>query len=90
MLSFVARRLGFAIVTLLSVLTLVFLIVRVLPGDPVLVILGDQASPESVVALRQKLGLDQPIVAQYFAFMLQALRGDLGACPVSSGKAVLS
>ena len=55
MVSFLARRLGFAVVTLFSVLTLVFLIVRILPGDPVLVILGDQASPASVIALRQRL-----------------------------------
>jgi ABC-type dipeptide/oligopeptide/nickel transport system permease component len=83
MVSFLARRLGFAVVTLFSVLTLVFLIVRILPGDPVLVILGDQASPASVLALRQKLGLDQPLPVQYGHFLLQALRGDLGTSMIS-------
>jgi peptide/nickel transport system permease protein len=83
MVSFLARRLGFAVVTLFSVLTLVFLIVRILPGDPVLVILGDQASPASVLALRQKLGLDQPLPVQYGRFLLQAFRGDLGTSMIS-------
>lgn len=78
MLPFIARRLGFAVVTLFSVLTLVFLIVRILPGDPVLVILGDQASPASVVALRERLGLDQPLLVQYGSFLLEAFKGNLG------------
>jgi len=83
MVSFLARRLGFAVVTLFSVLTLVFLIVRILPGDPVLVILGDQASPASVIALRQRLGLDQPLPVQYGRFLLQAIQGDLGTSMIS-------
>lgn len=78
MLPFVAKRLGFAVLTLLSVLTLVFLIVRVLPGDPVIVILGDQASPASVAALRARLGLDQPLLVQYGSFLLEAAQGNLG------------
>lgn len=83
MALFLTRRLGFAFITLFSVLTLVFLIVRILPGDPVFVILGDQASPESAAALRARLGLDQPIPVQYFHFLFQAIRGDLGASLVS-------
>lgn len=78
MLPFVAKRLAFAILTLLSVLTLVFLIVRVLPGDPVMVILGDQASPASIAALRARLGLDQPLLVQYGNFLLEAMQGNLG------------
>jgi ABC-type dipeptide/oligopeptide/nickel transport system permease component len=83
MVSFVLKRLGFALVTLVSVLTLVFLIVRILPGDPVLVILGDQASPESAAALRARLGLDKSIPVQYAHFMLRAAQGDLGTAMVS-------
>lgn len=78
MLPFVIRRLGFAVLTLFSVLTLVFLIVRILPGDPALVILGDQASSASIAALRERLGLDQPLLVQYAKFLLQAVQGDLG------------
>ena len=78
MLPFLIKRLGFAAVTLFSVLTLVFLLVRILPGDPALVILGDQASPESVAALHAKLGLDKPLATQYFEFMSSAIQGNLG------------
>ena len=46
----------FAVITLFSVLTIVFFIVRILPGDPALVILGDQASMEAIEALRARLG----------------------------------
>lgn len=78
MTAFVLRRLGFAVVTLISVLTLVFFVIRVLPGDPAQVMLGDQASAPSIANLRQKLDLDQPIATQYLVFMSGALRGDLG------------
>ncbi len=83
MLPFIFKRLGFAAITLFCVLTLVFLMVRILPGDPVLVILGDQASPASVVALRARLGLDQPLLVQYGQFLLQAVQGDLGRSMVT-------
>ncbi len=83
MLPFIFKRLGFAAITLFCVLTLVFLMVRILPGDPVLVILGDQASPASIVALRARLGLDQPLLVQYGQFLLQAVQGDLGRSMVT-------
>ncbi|MBY3101263.1 ABC transporter permease [Rhizobium laguerreae] len=78
MLFYLVKRLGFAVVTLLSVLTLIFLMVRILPGDPVMMILGDQASPDSAVALRHRLGLDQTIGVQYLNFLTNAVRGELG------------
>lgn len=78
MFPFLVKRLGFALVTLLSVLTLVFLLVRILPGDPAIVVLGDQASPEAVAAFRAQLGLDQPLLTQYRTFLGQAVTGDLG------------
>lgn len=83
MLPFVVKRLGFAVLTLFSVLTLVFLIVRILPGDPVLVILGDQASTASVLALRERLGLDQPLLVQYGSFLFEAFQGNLGKSMVT-------
>lgn len=83
MVSFLIKRLGFAVLTLFSVLTLVFLIVRILPGDPALVILGDQASPASVAALRARLGLDQPLLVQYVQFLWNAIRGDLGTSMIT-------
>ncbi|WP_376096178.1 ABC transporter permease [Roseomonas sp. CCTCC AB2023176] len=88
MLGFVARRLLAAAPTLLAVLTLVFLIVRVIPGDPALVILGDQATPEAAAAVRARLGLDQPIGAQYLSFVTSALTGDFGRSMVT-GRPIL-
>jgi len=75
---YVIRRLLAAIPTLLAVLTLVFLIVRVVPGDPAIAILGDQATPAAVAALDHKLGLDKPVWQQYANFLGQSLSGDFG------------
>ncbi len=87
MLRYIARRLIFAIPTLLAVLTLVFLIVRVLPGDPAQAALGDYASEEAVTALRAKMGLDKPLPVQYFEFLGGVARGDLGNSLIT-GKSV--
>jgi peptide/nickel transport system permease protein len=75
---YVVRRVAALAVTLLFVSLLVFVVVRVLPGDPALIILGLEASPDSVARVRQALGLDQPIPVQYARWVGQALRGDLG------------
>lgn len=83
MLGFVLRRLGFAVITLFAVLTLVFFVIRVLPGDPTTVILGDQASAQSIDLLKQRMGLDQPIWMQYLQFLGGALQGDWGTSLVS-------
>jgi ABC-type dipeptide/oligopeptide/nickel transport system permease component len=84
MIGFVARRLLTSIPTLLAVLTLVFVIVRIVPGDPAMVILGDQATPEAAAALRARLGLDAPIWLQYGRFIAAALTGNFGASMVTS------
>ena len=67
MTAFILKRLGFAAITLFAVLTIVFFIVRVLPGDPALAILGDQASEAALEAMRVRLGLDVPLYQQYVA-----------------------
>lgn len=64
--------------TLLFVSVLVFLVVRVLPGDPALVMLGLEASPDTVARLRTSMGLDRPLPVQYVEWMGDALRGNLG------------
>ncbi|MGG5809067.1 ABC transporter permease [Falsiroseomonas sp. CW058] len=84
MAGFVARRILAAVPTLLAVLTLVFVIVRIVPGDPALVILGDQATPEAAAALRGRLGLDRPLWEQYVSFIGSALVGDFGNSLVTS------
>ena len=83
MTSFVLKRLGFAVITLFAVLTIVFFIVRILPGDPALVILGDQASMEAIEALRERLGLNEPLIVQYVTFLQDVLTGDWGVSMVS-------
>ncbi len=89
MLGFVLRRLGFAVITLFAVLTLVFFVIRVLPGDPSVVILGDQASAQSIAQLKERMGLNQPIWLQYVQFLGGALRGDWGTSLVS-GRPVIN
>lgn len=83
MTAFLVRRTGFALITLFVVLTIIFLIVRILPGDPAQVILGDQADAGSIAALRTRLGLDQPLAVQYVTFLSGAVRGDWGVSLVT-------
>lgn len=88
MMSFVLRRVLLALPTLFIMLTAIFVLVRLVPGDAASVILGDQASAASLAALRQKLGLDQPVYAQYLSFIGKVLSGDLGQS-LSSGHSVI-
>jgi ABC-type dipeptide/oligopeptide/nickel transport system permease component len=75
---FLVRRLVLAIPVLLGVATLVFSLIHLIPGDPAQAMLGDAASPESVIELRTRLGLNRPLHVQYAAFLMGAARGDLG------------
>jgi peptide/nickel transport system permease protein len=65
-------------VTLLFVSLLVFAVVRILPGDPALIIVGTEGSAEAAERIRESLGLNRPLVVQYLEWMGRALRGDLG------------
>jgi peptide/nickel transport system permease protein len=76
--TYVARRIGEALLTLFLASLLVFGMVAALPGDPAFVILGDNATPDQVQALRAYLGLDKPILAQYAGWMTHVLRGNFG------------
>src|ERR1700755_2942702 len=78
MLGFVARRLLYLVPVLIAVSLLTFLIASLLPGDLAYVILGDQATPEKVAALRADMGLDQPIWWRYLAWLGNVLQGDFG------------
>jgi ABC-type dipeptide/oligopeptide/nickel transport system permease component len=78
MFRYISTRLFLAIPVLLVVLTLVFLVVRVIPGDPAQAALGDYASAEAVEALRERMGLNEPLLVQYFRYLGDLLRGDLG------------
>jgi ABC-type dipeptide/oligopeptide/nickel transport system permease component len=78
MIRFLLRRLLLTIPVLIGVATLVFTLIHLIPGDPVQVMLGDSAAPDDVAALRQRLGLDRPLLAQYGSFMKGVATGDLG------------
>ncbi|MBH5400222.1 ABC transporter permease [Bradyrhizobium sp. CNPSo 4010] len=78
MLNFVVRRLLGMLPVLLAVSLLTFLIASLLPGDLALVILGDQATPENVAALRRDMGLDQPLWWRYLSWLGHVVQGDLG------------
>lgn len=81
--SYVIRRILLVIPTVLGVTVLVFALSRVIPGDPAILAAGDFADPETVEALREEFGLDQPIPTQYAMYMNQLRQGDLGTSMVS-------
>ena len=78
MLRYLVRRLFLTIPVLIGVATLVFSLIHLVPGDPAQSMLGDSAPPEDVARLRQSLGLDRPLLAQYRTFLAGVVRGDLG------------
>jgi ABC-type dipeptide/oligopeptide/nickel transport system permease component len=88
MIGYLFKRVLLAIPTLFIMLTAIFVLVRLVPGDAASVILGDQANAASLAALRSKLGLDQPVSVQYLAFIGKVLTGDLGQS-LSSGRTVV-
>jgi peptide/nickel transport system permease protein len=78
MLGYLARRLATIIPTLFLVAAAVFALVRLIPGDPVQVMLGDTADPAQADQLRRQLGLDQPIPLQFLYWLEHLASGDLG------------
>jgi ABC-type dipeptide/oligopeptide/nickel transport system permease component len=78
LLGYTARRIVLTIPVFVGVVTIIFLVVRVLPGDPAQVALGDYASQAAVENLRARLGLDAPLPVQYLTFLAGLARGDLG------------
>ncbi|GII33569.1 ABC transporter permease [Planotetraspora mira] len=75
---FILRRCGAAVIVLLLGSVLIFLGVRALPGDPALVMAGEDASPALVAAIREEYGLDRPLPVQYVEYLRQTLSGNLG------------
>jgi len=78
MAKFIGRRLVYLLPVLLAVTLLTFLIASLLPGDLAYTILGDQATPDKVEALRAQMGLDRPIWERYLLWLGNAVQGDLG------------
>ncbi len=75
---FIARRLVLAVPTLFGAVTVVFVIMRVVPGDAAAAMLGERASPAALAALRQQMGLNDPLPVQYAHFVVGVAHGDFG------------
>jgi peptide/nickel transport system permease protein len=79
MFSYALRRLLSAIPTLLAVSVLVFLMMRLAPGDPALLMAGSEATQQDIEAIRDSMGFNDPLAVQYFRWLGDVLQGDLGA-----------
>ncbi len=77
-LQYVLKRLALMIPTFVLVMIIIFLLVRLLPGDPAIAIAGDKASDADLAAIREKLGLNDPLLVQFWLFFTNTLQGDLG------------
>ncbi len=78
MIRYLLRRLGALVPVAIGVATLTFAMIHLVPGDPVVAMLGETAAPADIAEMRTRLGLDRPIAEQYAAFVIGLLRGDLG------------
>lgn len=85
---FIVKRLLFLLFILLGVSLLVFISVRLIPGDPAQVMLGERATPEAIERLRMQLGLNRPLYEQYFMYLGNILRGDLGTSIMSNNSVI--
>ena len=79
MIEFLSRRLFAALITLMLATVVVFAVVEVLPGDPALVMLGTDARPDTLAALRAQYGFDQPLLTRYVQWIGGLLTFDLGS-----------
>lgn len=78
MYKYIIKRFILMIPIVFAVMTLVFFVMHVVPGDPAYIILGENATPEAVGELRKNLGLDKPLMVQYIDFLTDFAKGDLG------------
>jgi len=89
MIRFVSRRIATALPTLFISAVAVFFLIRLIPGDPAALMLGDQADAASLADLRHRLGLDLDVFSQFLRWITQVLQGDLGSS-IRSGEPVLA
>src|SRR6266567_2332457 len=78
MAGYILRRLAATVPVMLIVALFVFLMLRLTPGDPAAIIAGDNANAEQIALIRNRLGLDEPIITQFFIWLMNILRGDFG------------
>ncbi|MBC7474080.1 MAG: ABC transporter permease [Candidatus Sericytochromatia bacterium] len=88
MLKFILRRMLFLLFILFGVSLLVFISVRLIPGDPAQVMLGERATPEALARLRDQLGLTKPLYQQYFLYMNNLFHGDFGTSIMSNNSVI--
>jgi len=88
LLIFASRRLGRLILTIFLISTIVFFVIRIIPGDPALVVAGMDATPEAIAAIRAELGMDQPIAAQYVQWLWNVVRFDFGQSLISGQRVI--
>jgi peptide/nickel transport system permease protein len=88
MARFLVTRILSAVPTMIIVSLTIFVLMRLIPGDPASLMLGDLAQPGQVEAMRERMGLDRPVAVQYLVWVGNALSGDLGRS-ISTGQAVL-
>lgn len=88
MLTYVLKRVAATLPVMLMVAAIVFALLRLTPGDPAAMLLGDDATPDQLAAIREAMGLDRPILEQMVTWFANLLRGDLGHS-LLSGKPVL-
>ncbi len=81
---YIAKRLLMLIPVLLGASVLAFALIHLAPGDPARTITGDRASPQAIAAIREKYSLDKPLPVQYWIWLKQVLRGDMGRSIVSN------
>jgi len=84
MTRYILRRIGQAVIVVFGVVTVIFVVVRLVPGDPAALLLGPAASAADVAALREHLGLDRPIVVQYLQYLVDAVKLDFGTSYVTN------
>ena len=89
MRNFIVKRILSIIPVLIIVSVVIFSVVHLTPGDPAASILGDEATAEDIAALRERMGLDKPVVEQYFIWIGNILHGDFGMSVAGNATGVL-
>ena len=90
MFAYIVRRLIGAVIVMFVVATLVFFMLRLVPGDPIAAMLADAGSAEAEAALTRRLGLDKPVIVQYGYWFRNMLQGDLGSSIYGSNQPVVN
>jgi len=87
-MAYVLRQIGQALLTVLGIVAVVFFMIRLIPGDPAAYMLGDYATDAAIATLRGQLGLDQPLITQFWLFLTRLIQGDFGTSVVTGQPAI--